>query len=282
MLNYTSLRTLLGFCCAGLVLAACGGAATPRATAVPIPVTYPPPPTVEPLDPVTANTDWTIRPAPIHAVEMVLVPPGCFTLGTEAGKDNEKPTTHICFNKPFWIDRYEVTDEQFRQFHGVADYTGEFWPGENMPRVQISWFEARAFCQLRDARLPTEAEWEYAARGPDDWMYSWGNQWNPANVSSVGGSMPRPVGSVAGVASWVGAKDMTGNVWEWTSTAYKDYPYDPNDGRENPDDTSAARVMRGGAYGAKLEMSGRTVMRSAQTGVKVLNDVGFRCVRDVQ
>jgi formylglycine-generating enzyme required for sulfatase activity len=94
--------------------------------------------------------------------------------------------------------------------------------------------------------------------------------------------MPKPIGSVASVQSWVGAKDMTGNVWEWTSSIRSAYPYDAADGRENPDDTNAERVMRGGAFGPKLEMSGRTTMRSAQTGVKILNDVGFRCVRDVQ
>ena len=282
MLNYTSHRTLILLVGVSLLLAACTGVATPRPTIVPQMVTYPPPPTVEALTPVTSNETWQVRPATIHGVPMVLVPPGCFTLGDDNGSSSEKPATHLCFDKPYWIDRYEVSNDQFRRFHGIAAHDGDYWPGMNMPRVQVTWFEASDFCKLRDARLPTEAEWEYAARGPDDLRYSWGNQWNPAKVPSVGGSAPAAVGSMTGVESWVGAMDMTGNVWELTSSINYPYPYNASDGRENPDDIGALRVMRGGAYGPKLETSGRTTSRSAQTGVKFYKDVGFRCVRDVK
>jgi len=132
------------------------------------------------------------------------------------------------------------------------------------PRVGITWYEAYAYCQWRGARLPTEAEWEYAARGPNSPIYPWGDTFDGSKVVYAGnsGNMTAAVGSKPSGASWVGALDMSGNVWQWTSSARTEYdsslltnkvksygyPYDPNDGRENPNDTNASRVPRGGSW----------------------------------
>jgi formylglycine-generating enzyme required for sulfatase activity len=133
-----------------------------------------------------------------------------------------------CFDQPFWIDQYEVTNARY----GSAGY----FEGDNRPRESVDWFAAAEHCAVRGARLPTEAEWEYAARGPSAWVYPWGNDFVDANaVSSWENTVRRtaPVGSRPGGASWVGALDISGNVWDWTSTLYAEYPYDSDDGRED-------------------------------------------------
>jgi len=104
--------------------------------------------------PIPGNTAWSPVVQTINGVEMVLVPPGCFTMGNEGGRRDEQPEHQICFDKAYWIDRYEVTNSQYGS-DGV-------FPGELRPRDNLTWFEARDFCASRGARLPTEAEWEYA------------------------------------------------------------------------------------------------------------------------
>ena len=167
-------------------------------------------------------------------VEMVSVPPGCFYMGSIVNLD-EQPIHEICFQdqNAFWIDRFEVTNEQF-----------DTAVNRKQPHGGVTWFEARDFCASRGARLPTEAEWEYAARGPDSRVYPWGNLFIDEMVSSY----PEDVGSHPRGASWVGALDMSGSVWEWTSSADRAYPYNPNDGREDPEEKDVMRVLRGGSY----------------------------------
>ncbi|MCA9909772.1 MAG: SUMF1/EgtB/PvdO family nonheme iron enzyme, partial [Anaerolineae bacterium] len=153
-------------------------------------------------------------------VEMVQVPAGCFWMGSAELSDT-MPPHEICFDAAFWIDRYEVTQGQFGDFNGVI--VGDFsFLGENHPVDRIGWLEALKFCELRgmranaDVRLPTEAEWEYAARGPNSLRYPWGNEWNENYAVWTGNSTKTAdVGSHPEGASWVGALDMSGNVWEW-------------------------------------------------------------------
>jgi formylglycine-generating enzyme required for sulfatase activity len=85
----------------------------------------------------------------------------------------EQPASQVCFDEPFWIDKYEVTNAQYGST-GCEDWSSE----PDQPRNCVSWFDTRDFCAARDAHLPTEAEWEYAARGPDALVYPWGNEWN--------------------------------------------------------------------------------------------------------
>ncbi len=248
---------------------------TPSPTDTPVPPTFTPTPTNTPdpillaSTPVTRNADWTPVERDFDGVTMVLVPAGCFMMGSD-----EQPIHEICFDEPFWIDKYEVTNQQYGS-------SGR-WSGDGLPRESVTWLEASDFCEARGAQLPTEAEWEYAARGPDSLVYPWGNEFVADNAvygSNSGGvtATVATVGSRPGGASWVGALDMSGNVWEWTSTIYNDftYPYDATDGRENAD-AIADRVVRGGSF-LTSSLNLRAASRYRYFVDYVNFNVGFRC-----
>ncbi len=207
-------------------------------------------------------------------VEMVLVPAGCFMMGSEDDDDDETPVHEQCFDEPFWIDRYEVTNEQYGSL-GCLNYSSE----PDQPSNCVDWFEAKAHCESWGARLPTEAEWEYTARGPDNLVYPWGNDFVAGNVVYMGNSsQTAEVGSRPGGMSWVGAYDMSGNVWEWVSTIYQDYPYSADDGRESNNDTSA-RVVRGESFLSTVSSLRATNRRDWYPAYG--NELrGFRCARD--
>lgn len=266
------------------LLSACGGGggdesqSTPTApTGIPAVASVSVQPGYSTENPITANGQWTRVVREFDGVEMVLVPAGCFVMGStdeqidaalaacKAGGGavhegvggqcdrgwyaDEQPATGICFDTPFWIDRYEVINRQFAKFGGQAA-RGSRFTGDNRPREQITWFEARDYCALRGARLPTEAEWEYAARGPDNSMYPWGNDFVADNVVCVENS-DHQTGEVGaehrpGGVSWVGAYDLSGNVWEWVSTLYRRYPYSVRS--ESDTDTTNWRVLRGNSW----------------------------------
>ncbi|MHB8626306.1 MAG: SUMF1/EgtB/PvdO family nonheme iron enzyme [Aggregatilineales bacterium] len=231
--------------------------------------------------PVTANAQWTPQVKLFGGVPMVLVPPGCFQMGSVSGDADEQPITPLCFDKAFWLDQYEVSQAQFNHFGGYAANPPGF-PGDNRPVENITWAEAISYCGVRGAGLPNEAQWEYAARGPDNLVYPWGNVFFPdrAVFADNANSQPADVGSKPGGKSWVGALDMSGNVWEWTSSRYKPYPYNADDGRELPDNNPGdLRVVRGGAwdYGAQ---SARGSARNGLDPSTTNGDVGLRCAQD--
>jgi hypothetical protein len=250
---------------------------TPTATDTPIPLGFP-------GKPVTRNGDWTPVIQDFGGVSMVLVPVGCFMMGSQDGNPDERDGERECFNEPFWIDLTEVTSGQYG--------SERYYSGNNRPRVLVTWLDARNFCEnVRGARLPTEAEWEYAARGPDSLIYPWGNDFNVGeddnspvdyvvyNPNSDAEPAEVSTGSRLEGASWVGALDMSGNVWEWTSTIYRDYPYNPDDGRENDsDDSSTRRVLRGGSWISR-ENDLRAATRNKAAPGESDYDVGFRCAR---
>ncbi len=278
---------------AGATAGAAAGATatfTPTATETPTPVptltplpptptplpTQPLPPTPVPgFQPAGSNAAWTPIFRSFNGVQMALVPVGCFTMGFDQGRPNERPANPQCFNTPFWIDRFEVTNAQY----GSA---GAF-DGPNRPRDTVTWYEAQRFCQSRGARLPTEAEWEYAARGPNNWIYPWGNTFDENRLVWQGnsGDQTAEVGSRPGGASWVGAQDMSGNLMEWVSSIVDDtfpYPYNGADGRENPNST-AKRGIRGGAWAFDQHEAAATVRTGLEPSTAVFG-VGFRCARD--
>jgi formylglycine-generating enzyme required for sulfatase activity len=231
-------------------------------------------PTSLPPTPVTTNGAWTPVSQEFDGVEMVQVPAGCFMMGNEEGRRNERPVHQICFDAPYWIDRTEVTNAQYGE-------TGHF-PGDQRPRENLLWSEARDFCAKRGARLPTEAEWEYAARGPDNLLYPWGDELvgdylvfdqNNNNETADVGSKPDGV-------SWVGAYDLSGNVFEWVSTIYKPYPYDANDGREDMNDTTGERMFRGGLHNYVDFGAGGTARFWESPDTRDWF-IGFRCARSV-
>jgi len=250
----------------------------------------------------TSNKVWTPVERDFDGVTMVLVPAGCFMMGSTEAQiddafalaqrafgsevkrawfDDEKPAHEVCFEQPFWIDKYEVSQTQFRQFNGQARVT-PYLQGNNLPVQEIDWFESKTFCETRGARLPTEAEWEYAARGPESLVYPWGNDFIPENVVYYDNSekKPAPVGSRPGGKSWVGALDMAGNMTEWVSSLYQPYPYHSDDGREADTGTrtGVSRVARGGAWGFK-EFALRTAFHFAYSPEVRGGLQGLRCAR---
>lgn len=231
---------------------------------------------------VSANADWTPVIRGFEGVEMALVPAGCFRMGSDDGDSDESPVHEQCFTEPFWIDRYEVTNAQFDALGGAADEANR-WSDPNRPRERIRWDEASAFCAIRGARLPTEAEWEYAARGPDALTYPWGDDFIAVNVVYEGNSGSQTADVVGadgnsarpGGASWVGAQDMAGNVWEWTSSLYRRYPYVQTDGREDAPSRDG-RVLRGGSWNF-AESIVRAATRSWSLPDGWFYNLGFRC-----
>jgi len=255
-------------------MAAVGGMVFLVATTVqpPVPPTSPPYPT-----PILTNAAWIPVTRDSGGVIMALVPAGCFMMGSDTGETDEQPVHRQCFEQPFWIDQTEVTQAQFARWGGVQARPHTF-VGAQHPVENSSWFEAHTFCELRGARLPTESEWEYAARGPDSLAYPWGNTWvsGYAVWSGNAGDQTAPVGTHPQGASWVGALDLGGNVLEWVSSLYHPYPYDAADGRENSQQRTDYRVLRGGSWEFSAQFL-RAANRSWYTPVG--NDLfaSFRC-----
>lgn len=221
-----------------------------------------------------------------YGIEMVQVPAGCFWMGSVSTGSDERPVHEVCFEEPFWIDRFQVTNEQFERLEGKAE-SGSIWSRSEQPRTNVTWFEARHFCEeRRGAQLPTEAQWEYAARGPDSLVYPWGNEFFADNVI-FDTTEPADVGEVQrpdGV-SWIGAYDMSGNVMEWMADWYDRDFYQELEGITVVDpqgpENGGGRVLRGSAFDDYLSIALRSASRTT-TGPPPHDknvDVGFRCVR---
>jgi formylglycine-generating enzyme required for sulfatase activity/ABC-type Fe3+/spermidine/putrescine transport system ATPase subunit len=214
-------------------------------------------------------------------VEMVQVPAGCFYMGNVTNVFTS-PVTKVCFDELFWIDRFEVTNALFARFGGNGSDIDRYTDPQ-MPRHTVTWFEAREFCEDKrpgDARLPTEAEWEYAARGPDSRPYPWGSRLSPEYAAYGRDGDPigaADVGSFELGVSWVGAHDMAGNIWEWVNSALIPYPYDATDGREDPDLEGMDRVLRGGAWWDTGEFLPSFVRGNVLPDISDIG-FGFRCM----
>ncbi len=226
----------------------------------------------------------------VDGVVMVHVPVGCFQSGDpDAGNNifgnvDALPDDH-CFTEGFWIDKYEVTNADFERLHGQAAHASDL-KHPQQPRVHITWYEADAFCRLRGGALPDEISWEYAARGPKNALYPNGNELKLDTFAGFRADgtdgLVMDVGSHPASASWVGAQDMMGNVWEWTAgKPHRRWGNDSIDTDKLPSDTSL-RIIRGGAASFP-ERFEDVVYRSAfQLSVEASNeawDAGFRCIR---
>jgi formylglycine-generating enzyme required for sulfatase activity len=238
-----------------------------------------PAPTLEVADtllaqmPLEHNTDWQPVIQESDGFTLVLVPAGCFIMGREPASEAARDSQRVCFDRHFWIDRAEITNQQYRDLLGDDAPLGN-WEEDERPRENISWDEALRFCRMRGGDLPTGAQWEYAARGPDSWLYPWGNEFDPARViyrdtfdlPAQGDQRPEtaPVGSVPAGDSWVGAADMLGNVQEWIV-----------DGFDDP--AERLRILRGGSA-LNNELSLLTEDRYQFQLTHLADYDGFRCV----
>jgi len=232
---------------------------------------------------VTSNDSWTPSIEQFNGISMALVPTGCFMMGSNDGDAHEQPVHEQCFNEPFWIDVTEVTQADFERLDGVKANANGF-DGEQRPVERITWFEARDFCAARgeNVRLPTEREWEYAARGVDNLIYPWGDTFVAENVvyGANSNNSTADVGSRPNGTSWVGALDMSGNVWEWVSSLYLPYQDDRiwGDNREDGENSTDVRVLRGGSwyyFGYFLRAQYRNWFNPDDSYF----DDGFRCAR---
>ncbi len=190
----------------------------------------------------------------LDEVEMILIPTGPFTMGaSHAQADADEHPLHRVTLAAFRIDQYEVTHARYRRCVEagactlVPDPAFDDPARANYPVALANWSQAAAYCRWAGKRLPTEAEWEKAARGVDGRRYPWGEQpeVGRANINTAHGV--RAVGTFPRGASPYGVMDMAGNVWEWTSSRYQPYPYDASDGREDLK-ARGARVNRGGSW----------------------------------
>ena len=163
----------------------------------------------------------------------------------------------------FRISKYPVTNAQYEMFVDATGYAtpthwqhGQIPKGkENHPVVSVTWHDVMAFCHWAGVRLPTEAEWEKAARGTDGRIYPWGDKPPTEKLCNFGRNVgdTTPVGRYSPQGdSPYGVADMAGNVWEWTSSKFLGYPYDPDDGRESPEGNDV-RALRGGAWAGSAD-----------------------------
>jgi formylglycine-generating enzyme required for sulfatase activity len=238
--------------------------------------------------PVERNRDWTLfahvhEDDPVQA-HMMLVPVGEFMMGSENGEDAERPAHRQQITSPYWIDRTEVTRAQYQMcVDGGAcrsTVSNQYSTQPNQPINNVTWYQGQEYCAYRGMRLPTEREWEYAARGPESWRYPWGDTFNETRVVSRENSnnQPASVGSREGGASWVGALDLSGNVWEWINSTYADYDYRPDDGREDFIRNDVMRVLRGGSF-TDSSYYLRAAFRFSLDPALGDYGIGFRCAR---
>jgi serine/threonine-protein kinase len=240
--------------------------------------------------PSALDSQLLITLTPSVEIELVRVPAGYFIMGrpitdTSAAVDDRSPQPRINLDT-FLIGKYEITNGQFEPFARKNLPDWELPEGtDNQPVTNVTWDEARLFCAWlsqmsgRKVQLPSEAQWEKAARGTDGRQYPWGNQvpdGGRANYSSALDDTA-PVGSHSPQGDSVyDAADMAGNAAEWTSSLFMPYPYNASDGREVPD-SRAQRVVRGGGF-SDVPADLRTTVRVVRPPENRDPSIGFRIV----
>lgn len=217
---------------------------------------------------------------------------------------SEQPQHEVCITQGYWIDEFEVTNAAFQAFIDDDGYSNEAnWSSEGWawlqrqrleailarceelnepdhPRVCVTWYEAEAYANWRGGRLPTEAEWEYAARGEESLIYPWGNEWNPtrANVLDSDGLMP--VGSFPDGVSWVGAHDMAGNAMEWVADWLAPNYDELVEQRDDPTgpETGRIKIEKGGWWGSNPLVSRAAYRHFEDPPNYQDHHIGFRVV----
>lgn len=251
----------------------------------------------------TASPSPSFTPNPPD--RMVYIPAGEFQMGSSrAGDPQEEFPGHSVYLDAYWIDRTEVTNAQYalcvasggctrpaNNYSSTHDsyYDNSAYAG--YPVIFVSWSQAVAYCAWADLRLPTEAEWEKAARGPEGFIYPWGNTFDGTLANSCDTNCPNiwkgpyddgytdtsPVGNYPKGASMYGVLDMAGNVHEWVADWFASYP---SDYQSNPTGPASGqdRIMRGGSWGDDPDHV-RSDVRSPINPDSWMDFIGFRCAR---
>jgi len=236
---------------------------------------------------------------------MVLVPAGNFLMGTsdddmklyrkifplrrDSRFDNERPQ-HTVYLDAFYIDKFEVTNSRYLKFLNETGYQASSYLDfplhnrSNFPAIVGKWQDAYEYAKWAGKRLPTEAEWEKAARGTDGWIWPWGNKWDASKLNANDGNgeidgyaQTAPVGQYPESASPYGAYDMAGNVWEWVADWYSPdyYKISPSSNPQGPK-SGKYHVLRGGSWADNNDFT-RCASRFGITDPGSLLS-GFRCV----
>ena len=221
---------------------------------------------------------------------------------------SESPQHEVCITQGYWIDEFEVTNQSFQEFIDDAGYTTEsYWSKSgwkwlskqsvddllnqcselsepDFPRVCLTWYQAEAYATWRGGRLLTEAEWEFAARGPDSLIYPWGNEWDTTKANIENSEELMPIGSYPEGISWVGAHDMAGNTMEWVgdwlSQNYEkslnqvDDPSGPESGR--------IKVEKGGWWGSNSVVARSAYRHFEDPPTYQDHHIGFRIMTPIE
>lgn len=216
----------------------------------------------------------------------MFVPGGSYPQGSSSIDEDSKPIHQVVLS-PFWIGKLPVTRAQYNRFlEAVPTYRKpRYWQSDgfnapNQPIVAISWDDAQAYVRWAGFELPSEAQWEAAARGPDGRAYPWGDQLPTAELADFDKSyktgQPDPVGSHPKGAGPFGTQDQAGGVWEWCEDAWNPRAYDGRDGRVDPvERVGTDRLVRGGSWGNPAR-SLRSAFRYGEWADGQSRDLGFR------
>ncbi len=239
-------------------------------------------------------------PAHISAADgmaQVNVPAGEFLMGSAASDPSAYPgenPLHRVSLQDFWIDQTEVTNARYARCVGAGacqppekttSYTRDAYYGKaayaDFPVIFVNWDDAAAYCRWAGGQLPTEAQWEKAARGTEEWPYPWGTAVPSRDVLNFNAQVgdTTEVGHYPAGASPYGALDMVGNVWEWVADWYAPDYYARSPAQDPPGpDHGMGRVMKGGAWNVTSQTA-RAAVRGRRTPDYAYDNVGFRCVR---
>lgn len=242
--------------------------------------------------------------------DMVLIPGGEFIMGTDSdGANNDQKPAHTVYLDAYYIDKHEVTNAQYEEFIVNGGYKEkEFWTKEGWdfiqkykvgsplkygrnpistepdhPVIGVTWYEANAYAKWAGKRLPTEAEWEKAARGTDRRIYPWGNKMDFSKLNYFPHTTKLfSVGSFPKGASPYGIMDMAGSVWEWTADWYDEtyYSQSQNKNPKGPDD-GKYRVLRGGGWNS-IRLQLQCPYRYYEKPDNTTYHIGFRCAHDAK
>jgi serine/threonine-protein kinase len=244
------------------------------------------PPKPPPPPPANANKSKETTP-PVPPEGMVLIPAATFTMGYEGSTEPSEKPEHEVPLKAFFMDKTEVTVSDYYDYlkakalNPPADWNASWRAGiftddeARLPVVNVTWYQAVDFAEWSGKRLPTEEEWEYAARGTDKRLYPWGNNFvtNNANGRALQKGKPVPAGSYPAGQSPLGILDLAGNVAEWTAS--DPFPYPGSKAKPKP-----GKIVRGGSFLNSEEFLMATT-RVARLANDAAPDLGFRCVKDI-